>query len=63
MNIENVFLLIIGMNLKDYQDYCQKLKVPKKINNIELEKEDRTLELMKYLGIDEDKLKKKIVTD
>ncbi len=54
---------MIGMNLKDYQDYCQKLKVPKKINNIELEKEDRTLELMKYLGIDEDKLKKKIVTD
>ena len=50
---------MIGMNLKEYQEYCSKLKVP--INNInnEYEKEDRTLELMNYLGIDKSKLKKR----
>ena len=51
---------MLGMSLTEYQEYCAKVKVPTalEVNDSDNE-EDMTLELLKDLGLSEQKLKRK----
>lgn len=47
---------MLGMSLTEYQEYCNDLKVPIETPESEV-KNDQTLEILKFLGINKNKLK------
>ena len=48
---------MLGMSLTEYQEYRNNLKFEPSKEIKEIEKENRTLELLNFLGIDKTKLK------
>ena len=48
---------MLGMSLTEYKEYCNNLKFQPNHEIKEHEKEDRTLEMLNFLGIDKTKLK------
>ncbi len=48
---------MLGMSLSEYQEYCNNLRVPTDNKKSDKEKENRTLEMLKILGLNENKLK------
>ena len=49
---------MLGMSLKEYEEYCKNLKVETEISKKE-HLEDKTFEMLKYFGIKENKLKRR----
>lgn len=49
---------MLGMSLKEYEEYCKNLKVETEISKKE-PLEDKTFEMLKYFGIKENKLKRR----
>lgn len=48
---------MLGMSLSEYQEYCSNLKVPTNNKKSKAEKENRTLEILKFFGLSKNKLK------
>ena len=48
---------MLGMSLSEYQNYCENLKVPTNKANSNKNTQNKTLEILEFLGIEEQKLK------
>ena len=48
---------MLGMTLSEYQQYCENLKVPTNKANSNKNTQNKTLEILEFLGIEEQKLK------
>ena len=51
---------MLGMSLSEYEEYCKNIKVPTESTIAEnKDNDDKTADLLNYLGIDESILKKR----
>jgi len=48
---------MLGMSLSEYEEYCKNLKVPTESTIVETDNNDKTMDLLNYLGIDKSMLK------
>lgn len=48
---------MLGMSLSEYEEYCKNLKVPTESTIVKSDDNDKTMDLLNYLGIDKNMLK------